>query len=148
MIDAVLEIVTPRAVQDKIALVWDRPDAPMIVRGGEVRLQQVILNLVSNGMDAMEESDPRQLTISLTQAADRTTVSVRDTGPGITEPEKIFEPFYTTKAIGAAEGMGLGLSISYGLVQSFGGMIRGRNHPDGGAVFTVELDTVAQEGDA
>ena len=148
VIDAVLEIVTPRAVQDKIALVWDRPDAPMIVRGGEVRLQQVILNLVSNGMDAMEESDPRQLTISLTQAADRTTVSVRDTGPGITEPEKIFEPFYTTKAIGAAEGMGLGLSISYGLVQSFGGMIRGRNHPDGGAVFTVELDTVAQEGDA
>ena len=70
---------------------------------------------------------------------------MRDTGPGIAEPEKIFDPFYTTKAVGAAEGMGLGLSISYGLVQSFGGMIRGRNHPDGGAVFTVELDAVAQE---
>ena len=67
-------------------------------------------------------------------------MSVRDTGPGIAEPEKIFDPFYSTKQVGAAEGMGLGLSISYGLVQSFGGAIRGRNHPDGGAIFTVELD--------
>ena len=56
-------------------------------------------------------------------------VSVRDTGPGIKEPEKIFDPFYSTKAVGAAEGMGLGLSISYGFVQSFGGAIRGRNDP-------------------
>ncbi|WP_394177910.1 sensor histidine kinase [Yoonia maritima] len=144
-IDAVLEITAPRAAQDGIAVIWDRPLVPMIVRGGEVRLQQVILNLVSNGMDAMEGSDSKQVTITLEQHGARTTVSVRDTGPGIAEPEKIFDPFYTTKAVGAAEGMGLGLSISYGLVQSFGGMIRGRNHPDGGAVFTVELDAVAQE---
>ncbi|WP_106744509.1 sensor histidine kinase [Yoonia maritima] len=144
-IDAVLEITAPRSVQDGIAVIWDRPHVPMIVRGGEVRLQQVILNLVSNGMDAMEGSDPKQVTITLEQHSARTTVSVRDTGPGIAEPEKIFDPFYTTKAVGAAEGMGLGLSISYGLVQSFGGMIRGRNHPDGGAVFTIELDSVAQE---
>jgi len=69
-------------------------------------------------------------------------VSVRDSGPGIAEPEKIFDPFYTTKEVSDSEGMGLGLSISYGLVQSFGGDIRGRNHPDGGAVFTVELDLI------
>ena len=54
---------------------------------------------------------------------------MRDTGPGIDEPEKMFDPFYTTKEVGGSEGMGLGLSISYGLVQSFGGEIRGRNRP-------------------
>lgn len=145
VVDAVLEIVTPRATQDGIAVIWDRPATPHIVRGGEVRLQQVILNLVSNGMDAMEDSALKTITISIDPQGARTAVSVRDTGPGITEPEKIFDPFYTTKAVGAAEGMGLGLSISYGLVQSFGGMIRGRNHPQGGAVFTVELDSVAQK---
>ena len=67
---------------------------------------------------------------------------MRDTGPGIAEPERIFDPFYTTKEIGSAEGMGLGLSISYGLVQSFGGQIRGRNHEEKGAIFTVELAAV------
>jgi two-component system C4-dicarboxylate transport sensor histidine kinase DctB len=144
VIDAVLEIVTPRASQDAIPVVWNRPATPHLVRGGEVRLQQVILNLVSNGMDAMDDSTLKKITISVVPHGKRTAVMVRDTGPGITEPEKIFDPFYTTKAVGAAEGMGLGLSISYGLVQSFGGMIRGRNHPQGGAVFTVELDSVTQ----
>jgi two-component system C4-dicarboxylate transport sensor histidine kinase DctB len=70
---------------------------------------------------------------------------VRDTGPGIAEPEKIFDPFYTRRKIGRAEGMGLGLSISYGLVQSFGGVIRGRNHEEGGAIFTVELPAARME---
>lgn len=147
-IDAVLEIVTPRAVQDQVTLDWDRPASPFIVRGGEVRLQQVILNLVTNGMDAMEDSTTKTLSITVHQAGARTFVTVRDTGPGIAEPEKIFDPFYSTKAVGAAEGMGLGLSISYGLVQSFGGVIRGRNHPDGGAMFTVELDSVLREAAA
>ncbi|WP_090197260.1 sensor histidine kinase [Yoonia tamlensis] len=145
VVDAVLEIVGPRASQDGISLIWDRPASPLMVRGGEVRLQQVILNLVSNGMDAMEDSTLKRITIAVTPQGARTSVSVHDTGPGITEPEKIFDPFYTTKAVGAAEGMGLGLSISYGLVQSFGGMIRGRNDPQGGAVFTVELDSVSQK---
>ena len=93
----------------------------------------------------MELSDPRVLTITVAADATRVTLSVRDTGPGITEPEKIFDPFYSTKAIGAAEGMGLGLSISYGLVQSFGGVIRGRNHDAGGAIFTVELIPAAAD---
>lgn len=145
VIEAVLEIVGPRAAQDEVQLLWERPSYPVVVRGGEVRLQQVLLNLVSNGMDAMEDSTAKVITIDVSVTGARTTVTVRDTGPGITEPEKIFDPFYSTKAVGAAEGMGLGLSISYGLVQSFGGAIRGRNHPEGGAVFSVELDAVAQE---
>ena len=62
-----------------------------------------------------------------------------DTGPGLAEPDKVFEPFYSTKSLGKAEGVGLGLSISYGLVQSFGGNIKGTNAPEGGAIFEVEL---------
>ena len=61
-----------------------------------------------------------------------------DTGPGIDVPDKVFDPFYSTKEVGRAEGMGLGLSISYGIVQSFGGEIRGSNR-ERGALFTVEL---------
>ena len=74
-------------------------------------------------------------------------VAVRDTGPGIQDPDRVFEPFYTTKTVGSSEGMGLGLSISYGLVQSFGGEIRGANMPDG-AEFTVELEPFEKEAAA
>ena len=142
VVDMVLEMSEARARQAEVTLNWNAPLARVMVRGGEVRLQQVLLNLVGNAIDAMEGSHPKSLTIEVSQQGARVELAVRDTGPGLSEPEKIFDPFYTTKQIGAAEGMGLGLSISYGLVQSFGGVIKGRNHPDGGAVFTVELDSV------
>lgn len=145
VVEAVLEMAGPKARQAETRLVWDRPTAPVVVRGGEVRLQQVILNLVNNAIDAMAQSPERRVVIAILPGP-RVTLSVRDTGPGLTEPERIFDPFYTTKAASEGEGMGLGLSISYGLVQSFGGAIRGRNHPEGGAIFTVELDP-PQQGD-
>ena len=144
VVDTVLELLGPKIAEAQVDVRWDGADG-VIVRGGDVRLQQVVLNLASNGIDAMELSDPRVLTITVAADATRVTLSVRDTGPGITEPEKIFDPFYSTKAIGAAGGMGLGLSISYGLVQSFGGVIRGRNHDAGGAIFTVELIPAAAD---
>ncbi|SEW16748.1 two-component system, NtrC family, C4-dicarboxylate transport sensor histidine kinase DctB [Cognatiyoonia koreensis] len=144
VIHAVIEISGPRARQADVDLVWSPPRTPIMVRGGDVRLQQVLLNLVGNAIDAMEQTAKKRVEIGVAVAA-RVEVTVRDTGPGIAEPEKIFDPFYSTKAVSDAEGMGLGLSISYGLVQSFGGAIRGRNHPDGGAVFTIELDRAAAE---
>ena len=144
VVDTVLELLGPKIAEVQVDVRWDGADG-VIVRGGDVRLQQVVLNLASNGIDAMELSDPRVLTITVAADATCVTLSVRDTGPGITELEKIFDPFYSTKAIGAAEGMGLGLSISYGLVQSFGGVIRGRNHDAGGAIFTVELIPAAAD---
>jgi len=95
---------------------------------------------------AGEDGDtPRRVSIAIDPTGTgRVTLTVRDTGPGLDEPERVFDPFYTTKAVGRAEGMGLGLSISYGLVQSFGGTLRGANHPEGGAVFTVELASAVE----
>ncbi len=104
---------------------------------------QVFVNLINNALDAMEDRSRRQVTIALSGQT-RLRVSVRDTGPGIADPDRVFEPFYTTKSVGSSDGMGLGLSISYGLVQSFGGDIRGSNTADG-AEFTVELDPFEKE---
>ncbi len=116
----------------------------MWVQGGEVRLQQVALNLITNAADAMEGSAQRQLEVEVVPGAP-VCLFVRDTGPGLAEPDKVFEPFYSTKSIGEAEGVGLGLSISYGLVQSFGGRITGVNRPGGGAEFRVELNAHLEE---
>lgn len=147
VVNSALELSETRLARDAVSVEWT-PPAPVYVIGGEVRLGQVVLNLIGNAADAMAGLEERRITLSLRRIEGRVVLEVADTGPGIEEPEKIFEPFYTTKAVGAAEGMGLGLSISYGLVQSFGGAIRGRNRPEGGAVFTVELtpasDTPAQ----
>lgn len=142
VVDAAIEMGTSKISHAGVSLDWTAPSGAIMVRGGEVRLQQVVLNLISNAVDAMEDSGDRHIEITLERKGQRVFLSVRDTGPGIAEPEKIFDPFYTTKEIGSAEGMGLGLSISYGLVQSFGGQIRGRNHPERGAIFTVELAAV------
>ncbi len=139
-VDAAVEMASARARQAEVEIDWHRPNAPVVVRGGEVRLQQVVLNLVGNAIDAMEHAGRKRISIGISRDSGRAILTVRDTGPGIGEPDRIFDPFYTTKEVGASEGMGLGLSISYGLVQSFGGAIKGRNHEEGGAVFTVELD--------
>lgn len=143
-VDQAVEMLAPRLRAEGVALDWTRPEQGPMVRGGEVRLQQVAMNLISNAMDAMADSDPKRVEITLQVNDARATLFVRDTGPGIDQPDRIFDPFYSTKQVSATEGMGLGLSISYGLVQSFGGAIKGRNHPDGGAVFTVELDRAGQ----
>ena len=143
VLDGVLELAGPRMRQDGVQLDYDRPSQPVWVLGGEVRLGQVFLNLVTNAMDAMAASDRRVLGLSIS-GGEPLTVDVRDTGPGIDDPGKVFDPFYTTKAVGAAEGMGLGLSISYGIVQSFGGDIRGRNLADG-AAFSVRLEPWPEE---
>ncbi|MAM63592.1 ATP-binding protein [Maritimibacter sp. UBA3975] len=139
VISAALEMTADKITRHEVAVDYTPPENPVMVRGGEVRLQQVVVNLISNAVDAMGGSTPRRMEITLAPAGPNVRLTLRDTGPGIADPERVFDPFYTTKEVGAAEGMGLGLSISYGLVQSFGGAIRGSNHPKGGAVFTVEL---------
>ncbi|MFW8592682.1 sensor histidine kinase [Cribrihabitans neustonicus] len=144
VLNTAVELTAPRLRNDNVQLTW-RPEAhpaPIHAWGGEVRLTQVFVNLINNAADAMLAQEAREITLALhasTPEGAPIRVTVQDNGPGIKEPEKMFEPFYSTKAVGSSEGMGLGLSISYGLVQSFGGNIRGVN-TERGAMFTVELE--------
>lgn len=117
-------------------------DLPM-VRGGPVRLQQVIVNLLSNAADAMEGRDG-EIELAARRVGPEVVMTVRDHGPGVAAAiaDRIFDPFFTTKTVGS--GLGLGLSISYNIMKDFGGDLRVANHPDGGAVFTLVLQTAAQ----
>lgn len=109
------------------------------VLGEPIRLEQVLLNLLQNAVDAMADRKVKQIDISTETTTETMTLVVKDTGPGIDEDHlaKVFDPFFTTKPVG--KGMGLGLSISYGIIQDFGGTIRASNHKDGGTVFRIEL---------
>ncbi len=138
VVAASLELSEARLRAAGVAVDWTPPTRAVWVRGGEVRLQQVLMNLLANAADAMEAGG--LVTIRIDRIAGRVRLTVTDTGPGIAEPDRVFDPFYSTKEVGASEGMGLGLSISYGIVKSFGGAIFGRNRPEGGAEFTIELD--------
>lgn len=114
---------------------------PCIVNGSAGQFQQVLMNLLQNGIDAASGPHAEQPQLWLTLACDqaRVRVRLRDNGPGIL-PEhlsRLFEPFFTTKPAG--KGTGLGLSISYGIVEQHGGHLTAGNHPDGGAEFLLEL---------
>ncbi|WP_299657580.1 ATP-binding protein [uncultured Tateyamaria sp.] len=143
VVQSAVELTTPRIRNEDVALTLTLPDTPIWVSGGEVRLGQVFVNLISNAVDAMAGQDTRALTITVDQAS----ITISDTGPGIETPDRVFDPFYSTKEVGASEGMGLGLSISYGIIQGFGGEIHGQNGPHG-AIFTVTLQPWAQEAAA
>lgn len=146
VIETAVELTQSRLLKDGVTLDWQPPGAPVHALGGEVRLGQVFVNLINNAADAMAGRADKCIAIRL-DTGPPLAVTVRDTGPGISDPDRMFEPFYSTKETGE-DGMGLGLSISYGLVQSFGGRIRGANAPGGGAVMTVELEPWAEEAAA
>ena len=110
------------------------------VHGDRIQIQQVILNLIVNGMEAMaDEPGAQRKIIGRTGQLDDTfaEISIYDFGPGIsaTDLEKVFDPFFTTKT----EGMGMGLSIARTIVQTHGGRIWAENHATGGAVFRLAL---------
>ncbi|MEQ6247806.1 ATP-binding protein [Sulfitobacter sp. HNIBRBA3233] len=138
-----IELARLRSDDLGVRIDYAPPLVPVWVRGGEVRLGQVFMNLIANALDAMADTDRRVLGIEIELGA-RVVVTISDTGGGITEPDKVFDPFYTTKEVGAAKGMGLGLSISYAIVRSIGGEIRAQN-AERGASFSVALLPAAQE---
>jgi two-component system, NtrC family, C4-dicarboxylate transport sensor histidine kinase DctB len=146
VINTAIELTETRLKSQNVRLDWRAPPNPVYAWGGEVRLAQVFVNLINNAADAMQDQQNRHIRIALNPGTPL-SVTVRDIGPGLKEPEKIFDPFYSTKTVGSSEGMGLGLSISYGLLQSFGGNIRGTN-TETGAEFTVELDHWQEENAA
>ncbi len=128
-----------RALQ--VELLRDLPDATLWVQAGETRLRQVLGNLLSNAFDAMaEKAPPRRLWISAQTLADgRISLSLRDNGPGFCAEALAHarEPFFTTKT--TARGLGLGLAICDSLIRALGGELLLANHPDGGALVTLNL---------
>ncbi len=112
------------------------------VQSDPLLLHQVFLNIMMNAEQAIASTGrPGRIEVTTARSDDRIVTTVRDTGDGIPEDalSRIFEPFFTTKEVG--KGTGLGLAIAYGIVQEHGGQILASNHPDGGAMFTVELPT-------
>ncbi len=114
------------------------------VRAGAVRLQQVLVNIITNAADAVEGLENRQISLTAMAEAGRVVVLVRDHGPGVAAAirERIFDPFFTTKGVG--KGLGLGLSISYNIVKDFGGSLTVCDAAEGGAVFRIELDAASE----
>jgi signal transduction histidine kinase len=110
------------------------------VRGDGNQLMQVFFNIVSNALDAMEAANGGVLTIKTIRDRSNVVVLFSDSGPGIKEPHRVFDPFYTTKPVG--KGTGLGLSICFGIIQEHAGKILCYNRQEGGAVFRVELPAV------
>ena len=115
---------------------------PMIF-GDAHQLEQVFLNIVNNAVDSMLEiAHGGALSIRTWNDKTDAFVEFKDSGDGIREPNRVFDPFYTTKKVG--KGTGLGLSICYGIIQEHGGEIFASNHPDGGAVFVIRLPLATQ----
>jgi len=107
------------------------------VRGDPNQLLQVFFHIINNAVDALEEVGGGVLAIRTLRERNRAVIEFSDTGPGLRDPKRVFDPFYTTKPVG--KGSGLGLSICYGIVHEHGGEITCFNRPEGGATFRIEL---------
>jgi signal transduction histidine kinase len=103
---------------------------------------QVFVEVIENALDAIEESGGGTLDITAQGQGSDVLLQFSDTGPGIRDPQRVFDPFYTTKPVG--KGTGLGLSAVYGVIQDHAGQITCRNKPEGGAEFAIRLPATAQ----
>jgi two-component system, NtrC family, C4-dicarboxylate transport sensor histidine kinase DctB len=133
---AALAMMAPQLGKMAVEITTTLPSEPAIVQADPLRIEQIIVNLLRNALDAVSARDDRRVKVFLA-VGDTVLLSVEDNGEGIKEPGKLFEPFHTTKKPG--EGLGLGLAISAGFAAEMGGKLVARNAPDGGAVFDLIL---------
>jgi two-component system C4-dicarboxylate transport sensor histidine kinase DctB len=137
-LSSALAMMEPQLKRREAQIVRSIPREAVMVNADRIRMEQVIINLLRNAIDATRGVANPTIDIIVSASEDgRAVLTVRDNGPGIQDLEKLFEPFYTTKAPG--DGVGLGLAISSGIVQDFGGRLTARNAQSGGAVFDVDL---------
>lgn len=144
-----LDIIAWRLDAADAKLNVDLGSPPPRVLAGSVRLQQVLVNIISNAADAVEGLDDRRIDLTARETGKgKIAIAIRDRGPGVPAAiaERIFDPFFSTKGVG--KGLGLGLSISYNIVKDFGGELSVAQHPEKGALVTITLamaDTAANE---
>lgn len=138
-----LEIVAWRLKAARTEVAVDLGAESLIVQAGQIRLQQVLVNLISNAADAVEGQTERRIALQARRQDGKVAITVADNGPGIADAiaPRIFDPFFTTKGVG--RGLGLGLSISYNIIKDFGGDLTVMNQLEGGALFTVTLDAAS-----
>lgn len=135
----ILESSRPSArIQVRLSIAKDLP--PIIANANQ--LFQAFVEIIDNAMDAITEAGTGSLQITATHQGSDVLLQFSDTGPGIRDPQRVFDPFYTTKPVG--KGTGLGLSAVYGVIQEHAGQITCHNKPEGGAEFTVRLPLNAQ----
>ncbi|MBM3091749.1 GHKL domain-containing protein [Ensifer sp. T173] len=141
-----MEIVAVRLKAAAADIDIDLGPAPLVVRAGSVRLQQVLVNVISNAADAVEGLDDRHIRLRAWSDGDKVVLAVSDRGPGVPAAiaERIYDPFFSTKGVG--KGLGLGLSISYNIVKDFGGSLTATNLAEGGAEFRIELPVANEQG--
>lgn len=146
-IEQALTIVQPEIDKQGVQLTWSLLTGKCQIWGDMVRLQQVLVNIISNAIVAMHQSPQRHLAISVSKKSDSNIliISIQDTGPGVRESQmsKIFEPYFTTNE---RQGLGLGLSISQRIIESMQGQITVENSDKGGAIFKLYLPIYLHEG--
>ena len=135
-LSSALAMMEPQLKLRVVKIARTLPRQPVMVLADRLRLEQVLINLLRNALDATKATAQPQIELILS-AGDSATLTVRDNGHGIEDLENLFEPFYTTKTSG--EGVGLGLAISSGIVTDLGGRLTARNADQGGAVFEMHL---------
>src|SRR5579859_28239 len=141
LLNNVLQLREPDLSGKRVRLkVKLEPELPRI-RGNSNQLLQVFLHMMNNAVDALQEVGGGLLTIATASEEGWVVIKFSDTGSGVKEPQKIFDPFYTTKPVG--KGAGLGLSACYGIVQDHGGKIECQNNSHGGATFLIKLPAEA-----
>jgi signal transduction histidine kinase len=142
LLNRAAQLMEPRRQSSKVKLQVSVGQQFPPVRGNANQLFQACVEIMENAMDAMDESGGGILEISAQRLEGDVVLQFSDTGPGLRDPQRVFDPFYTTKPVG--KGTGLGLSAVYGVVQDHGGQITCRNKPDGGALFVLKLPAVTE----
>lgn len=137
--DYALRLFRTQLHEDNVTVTWHWDEDIIWTRADPVRLEQVLVNLIGNALQAMSDTAMPQLILDAQGQGDRVVLSVADNGPGLpmSDIDHLFEPFFTTKPTG--QGLGLGLSISQRIITDLGGRLEARNRPEGGALFLIYL---------
>jgi signal transduction histidine kinase len=135
-----LKLCHPQLQTANVQTVQELAESLPPVRGDANQLLQVFSHVINNAASAMSGRGGALLTVSTRLKGNSVMIQFSDNGPGMAEPDRVFDPFYTTRPVG--QGTGLGLSMCYGIIQEHGGKISCRNNDEGGAIFLIELPAV------